>query len=187
MASPLPPELADDLRQLEEIRARAETLTAPLSEEAFRQAPPGGGWSVGLCLDHLNVTYRKYLEAIPVAIEKGRARGLRGPGEVRRGWLGGPFIRSLEPPVKTRFKAPKAFRPQADAVMVKSEVMEDFREQRRRLEACFEQSADLDLWRIKLSSPALPILRFSLGEVYQIMLAHDRRHLWQAERVVRGG
>lgn len=186
MSSALPPELADDLRQLEEIRARADALVAPLSADEFNRPGSGGGWSVGQCLDHLNVTCRQYLEAIPAAIERGRERGLAGPGPVRRGLLGKPFIRLLEPPVRTRFKAPKTFRPRAGERLDKDAVLAEFHEQRRRLEQCFEQSADLDLWRIKLASPALPLLRFSLGEAYQIVLAHDRRHLWQAERAARG-
>jgi len=48
MSSALPPELADDLRQLEEIRARADALVAPLSADELNR-PGSGGRARRIC------------------------------------------------------------------------------------------------------------------------------------------
>jgi hypothetical protein len=37
----------------------------------------------------------------------------------------------------------------------------------------------------RTSSPFLPILRFTLGQVFALNLAHARRHLWQARQVTQ--
>jgi hypothetical protein len=41
----------------------------------------------------------------------------------------------------------------------------------------------LDLARIKVTSPALRLLKYGLGMGFWIWTAHDRRHLWQAREV----
>jgi hypothetical protein len=45
------------------------------------------------------------------------------------------------------------------------------------------RSSGLDLGRIKFRSPLIPLLRLSLGTWFQFLLAHERRHLWQARQV----
>jgi hypothetical protein len=46
------------------------------------------------------------------------------------------------------------------------------------------QANGLDLARAKVRSPTYAWLRFSLGSGFALMLAHERRHLWQARNVV---
>ena len=47
------------------------------------------------------------------------------------------------------------------------------------------QANGLNLARAKVSAPTLRWLRFSLGSGFALMLAHERRHLWQARRVTQ--
>ena len=46
------------------------------------------------------------------------------------------------------------------------------------------QSSGLDLARARVSSPAVNWLRIPLGSSFAVMAAHERRHLWQAARIV---
>jgi hypothetical protein len=48
------------------------------------------------------------------------------------------------------------------------------------------QANGLDLARAYVSSPAAAWLRFSLGSGFDLMAAHERRHLWQARNVHAG-
>jgi len=45
-----------------------------------------------------------------------------------------------------------------------------------------ERARRVDLNRTKMHHPAIPVVRFSLGEIVTIVLAHERSHLCQAER-----
>lgn len=54
-------------------------------------------------------------------------------------------------------------------------------ELRKRISA----SNDVDLRRVKVPSPVVSWVRYLLGFAFHCLLAHERRHLWQA-RQVRG-
>ena len=47
------------------------------------------------------------------------------------------------------------------------------------------QANGLDLARAHVASPAAAWLRFSLGSGFELMAAHERRHLWQARKVTQ--
>src|SRR5574341_987320 len=103
------PEPEDYICQLEAIQSDAREIAAGLTDAQFNWRPEPGRWSIAQCFDHLSVTASRYLTVIDEGIERARARGLYGNGPFRHGWLGNWFARSLEPPVKRKFKAPKAF------------------------------------------------------------------------------
>ncbi len=42
----------------------------------------------------------------------------------------------------------------------------------------------VDLGRVRFRSPFFALLRFSLGAGFEMLLAHDRRHLWLAREVM---
>ncbi|HSB53345.1 MAG TPA: hypothetical protein VLD58_03280, partial [Gemmatimonadales bacterium] len=41
----------------------------------------------------------------------------------------------------------------------------------------------LDLNGTRFANPFLPLVRFSVGTGFQVIAAHQRRHLWQAGRI----
>jgi hypothetical protein len=41
----------------------------------------------------------------------------------------------------------------------------------------------VDLARTRVASPLLPLLRMGLADILGFLLAHERRHLWQARQV----
>ena len=91
------------------------------------------------------------------------------------------MLNTLEPPVTRRFKAPGAFAP--DGPKPLDEVAPAFLRYQDEVQQRLAAAKDLDLWRTKVKSPAVPLLKFSLGETFAIIAAHERRHLAQAEEV----
>jgi hypothetical protein len=47
------------------------------------------------------------------------------------------------------------------------------------------QANGLDLGRARVSSPVAAWVRLSLGSAFALMVAHERRHLWQARGITR--
>ena len=180
-AGDLAVELEDYRLQIEPIKTRCDALVAGLSNEAFNWRPEQGRWSICECLDHLNITAELYLPVIDGAIAKSRSQGLLGDVPARRGLIGGWIVRFSEPPPKRRVKAPKVFLPKAEQPL--DSVVPKFIELQDRLVERLRQANGLDLWRTKIRSPAIALLRLSLGETFALMTAHERRHLWQAEQV----
>lgn len=176
----LPQELRDVHEQIEDVRGQLQKLLFGVSEEAFLWRPEPKRWSISECLIHLNTTADLYISAIDRAISAGQP----APGEQelpRRGFLGRWMLNTLEPPVTRRFKAPGAFAPDGSKPL--DEVVPAFLRFQDEVQQRLAAAKDLDLWRTKVKSPAVPLLKFSLGETFAIIAAHERRHLAQAEEV----
>src|SRR5688500_10454664 len=97
--------------EFEAARADARALLAGVGDAAFNWRRAPGTWSMAECIDHLNLTGRKYLRALDRAIEDGRRRGLVGAGPFRYGLLEGWAVRVMDAPPMFRIKAPRAFAP----------------------------------------------------------------------------
>ncbi len=170
------------LDELAAIEIDFRTLTDDIPDAHLRWSPDSGGWSILHCLAHVNRTTEQYLPQIDTAIERGRRRNMTGDKPSRGTLIGSWLIDSLEPPVKRRFKAPKTFQPPPDPDV---DTLEHFVRLRSELRERIVRSSGLDIGRIRLSSPAMKILRVSLGQAFRLLAAHDRRHLWQAHNVKR--
>lgn len=177
------PELEHLQREIEAIRADARLLFEGLTNSEMAWRPEPGRWSVLDCIVHLNVSAGLYVPRVDRSLAEARAKGLLGQGPPRRDWLGNWFAGVLEPPVKMRVKAPRNFQPQPG--VNPEDARAEFFEWQDRIEDCVVRAAGVDLFRARVTSPALPILRFSLGQTFRIMTAHQRRHLWQARQVPR--
>lgn len=181
MASPLPDDVQELLRALDENDRRAEDLVRDLDDERLNWRPDERSWSVAQCLDHLNVASRVYLEPMREALERARRKGAVRRGPIRPGVLGGWFVATLEPPPKRGLPAPKKIVPSLRKG--RSEVMEEWRRAQVAVKDLLREAAGFDLNGTRFVNPFLSLIRFSLGTGFQVLPAHQRRHLWQAERV----
>jgi hypothetical protein len=172
----------NDLIENQEIEHRAAALVAGLDEQSFVWRPEPGRWAIGECLEHLNLTANTFLPLLDAAMDGGEPRP-ESSEAVRPGFAGRWFVRILEPPAKLKVKAPGSVRPAPELSM--SDVTERFTSARRGLESRVVRAREFDLNRTKMHHPAIPVVRFSLGEIFGIIFAHERRHLWQAEVVRR--
>ena len=110
-------------------------------------------------------------------------RGLYGEGPYNYGWLGRLFVRSMEPPPKFRFKSPKVFQP--GPPRSRHDVVAAFRAYQVQYIDRLRQANGIDLARARVVSPAVAWLRIPLGAGFALLTAHERRHLYQARRVIQ--
>jgi hypothetical protein len=177
----LAPEVDNYRQQFERLAAEADALVAPLSEEQFSWRPTPGSWSVAECIDHLNVTARLFLPQLDESIADATRRGLYGEGPFAHDLVGRIFVRTMEPPSRIKVKAPTSFQP---AQRTRPEIMAAFRAYQVQFVDRLRQASGLDLRRAKVSSPASSWIKMSLNSGFALMAAHERRHLWQAQRVI---
>ncbi len=173
-------ELRDYYEQIENIKEDASELTATLTDAQFNWRPSPKKWSISECLVHLNLTNGLDLPQMAAEIERGHSAGITGKGPFRYSIFSRTFIRYTEPPPKIKVKAPKAYVPPAGHL--KDQVVPEFLSIHDRLLDLIVQSNGLDLARIKVGTP-IPRVKFSLGQRFALVTAHDRRHLWQAWEV----
>ena len=188
----LAPQLDEFRRQFEELANEADALVDPLSDAQFSWQPlaanasadrPRYGWSVGQCIDHLNATARMYLPVLDEGIANAIRQGQYGEGPYHYWWLARMLVRMLEPPPRFRTKTPAAFQPPPGRT--RHEIMAAFRAYQVQYVDRLRQANGLDLARARTRSPVASWLVFPLGCGFAAMVAHERRHLWQATQVTQ--
>ena len=179
-------EIDEFRREFERLADEADTLVAPLSDEQFAWQPasPAGKprWSIAQCIDHLNVTARLYLPQLDEGIASAIRQGLYSGGPFKYSWFARLFVRMMEPPPRMRVKSPAAFHP--PAARTRREIMAAFRAYQVQFIDRLRQANGLDLARARVRSPAVSWIHVPLGSGFAAMTAHERRHLWQARRVM---
>jgi len=173
-------ELRDLCEQIDNLKEDVLELTAPLDDAQFGWRPTPGRWSICECLAHLNLVDGLDLPLLDEAIAHGRAAGLTGTGPFRYGWLSRRFVRYQDAPVKIKMKAPGQYQPRP--AEPKEKVVAAFISIHDQLRELVVKSNGLDLARIKTRTP-FPMIKFSLGQRFAALTAHDRRHLRQAWEV----
>jgi hypothetical protein len=179
----LTPELDDFRRELERIAAEGDALVGGMSDDQFNWSPAAGRWSIAQCIEHLNATAREYLPMMDEGIADAIRRGQYGEGPFRYTLLGRLVARSQEPPPRFKFRSPRAFEPPPRRA--RQATMAAFRAYQVQYIDRLRQANGLDLARARVRSPAAYAwLRIPLGSAFALTTAHERRHLWQARRVL---
>jgi hypothetical protein len=182
-------EQADDLaRQLDRVSEQARALGTEFRPEELSEPPAPGAWSAADNLMHLTVSSRALIPRMSRTLGKLEAEGLRSPHPSRPDWMGRLYAWALEPPVRLKVRAPRPFVPPLGTPA--SDALEAFLAEQAGLRALAEQSAGLDLEGRKVPSPVSRYIRYNVCAAFHILLAHERRHLWQAQRAalaVRAG
>ena len=178
----LVPELDDFRRQFEDVTTTVNALIEPLRDDQFAWCPAPGAWSVAHCLDHLNATARLYLPMLDEGISQAIRRGIYGEGPFTYSWLGRLVVFVNEPPPRFRLGAPPRMHPAPSRP--RHEIVAALRAYQVQYVDRLRQANGLDLARARVRSPVAGWLRFSLGAGFALMAAHERRHIWQARRII---
>ncbi|MEM1115816.1 MAG: DinB family protein [Bacteroidota bacterium] len=168
-----------------EARDRLGVLTDGMSDETFNAKPSAKGWSVGECVVHLNTIGKGYLPVLEGAITPAAPRG---EGPFRYGWVTRRFIEAVRPgsrPMSTAgsMKPPPATGLRSD--IDRERALSRFDADVERFIALCTEADGVDVGRIKVSSPFLPILRLPVGGFLEALGLHAVRHVGQAERAAQ--
>jgi hypothetical protein len=167
--------------QLLSVRQDATGLMSGLSDAQFNWQPEPGRWSMAGCFDHLNkAAAQLFIPRIDAAIATARARNLKSNGPFSYSAFERWCVKTNDAPPKMRFKAPKAVQPSPHLSL--DDVRVQFLHWQDELSRRLREADGLDLSRAKEKSP-IPFVKWSLGAFILLMLAHERRHTFQARQV----
>ncbi|WP_103020934.1 DinB family protein [Salinibacter altiplanensis] len=168
-----------------DLKNEATALVADVDAATMQRRPDTDTWSVVQCIDHLNTAGWLLLRSTEEEIQRGHDEGPYGEPPFEYGIVSRWFVHVLEPSSGWTFDAPSLFEPDAPNTLYPDEAIDEFLGLQDRLASCVEGAEGLDLRRIRFGSPAVPLLRISLGAWFEATLAHERRHLKQARRTLR--
>jgi hypothetical protein len=171
------------LEDLNDARIRAGNLVQGMTADELTRRPEPSKWSIAECLAHLNTTAGVVQRFMGKGIERGRKDKILGNEPFNLGPKGKLLIWIATPPPKFRMRAPKAVAPPvkiADPVAVLAEFMRV----QDAWERLLKEAEGLDMGRIRVG-PRFSPFRCRLSAAFPWMMAHQRRHLLQAENVKR--
>ncbi len=174
------------IKNLTETIARVEQTArvefGPLDAAQLNWRPAEDRWSIGQCLDHLVIGNTPYFQIFE-SIRNGTKQTTfweRLP--LLPGIWGALVLKTVKPGTTRKSRAPKIFTPSREPVP--SDIVEKFCQQQRELTTAIEALAETGLDAHIITSPVARFVTYSLRSALAIIVAHEERHLQQAQNVL---
>ncbi len=155
-----------------------------IPNSTFALRPSSESWSANECLQHLNSYGRFYLPAIESVLSRSEKR--ESSTQFSPGWLGNYFTKLMMPSkdgnVSKKMNSPKDHAPKT--IIESRLVISEFIDQQEKLLALLANSKRVNLNRTKVGISIAPIIKLKLGDVFRFVIAHQVRHILQAERAL---
>ncbi len=154
------------------------------SKNILLQKPGADKWSAVECIEHLNRSADIYITQIKKGIEKYGGRTAKKNNEkFKNRTMVNFMVYYLEPPYKVKIKTFDIFSPKLNKENI-DKIFSDFFEYQRDFKELIDTAFNYNLKKVKVTSPLSSLIRFRLGEIFPFLAAHQRRHLWQAEKTI---
>ena len=177
-----PPDLQSVIDEIARSEQEARELVEGLTDAQMNWQPnSGAAWSIAQCLDHLARINAIYLASLRAALRERNSATAPRSGPIRPGWLSGVFIRTVDAPPRRKFSAPTQAMPTSQ--IGAEDALDAFIHSHDEVRALLLECVDVDLNHIRFKNPFVRVLAFTVGTGLLIILAHYRRHLWQARQV----
>jgi hypothetical protein len=176
--------------KLDELLAEAESISEDtrsafgrLTPEQLNWKPHPDQWSVGQCFEHLMKTNEPYIPIFQGLLRGESKKTLWERVPLLPGVFGPLIVKAVSPLSTGKVKARPDFMPSSSAVDAR--VIASFLDQQRQLLSSIRAASKLDLGQIIITSPVASIVTYNALNAVRIIVAHERRHLLQAERVTQ--
>jgi len=169
-------------QQTEDILNKAIGEWQMIPHGSFALRPAAGKWSANECLQHLNSYGNYYLPAIEQATKRSIDRQQYPASQFKTGWLGNYFTRLMLPAedgTVKKMKSPGAHIPKS--IFDSHEVISSFIDQQEKMLQLLEAAKKIDLNKTKVPISIAPVISLKLGDVFSFIIAHNQRHVLQAE------
>jgi uncharacterized damage-inducible protein DinB len=151
-----------------------------LTEDQINQKSSNGSWSVGHCIEHINLYNKYYLSAIENAI---MLANKNVPSTVVHTWLGKKSIQSVHPSNLKKQKTFKRMDPAFQHQRYTKLVFDYFFRTQEKLIQLINNAENCDFNKKLVPIEFLKILKLNIAESLAFVLAHQQRHINQAIKI----
>lgn len=141
-------------------------------------------WSIAQCLEHLIVVNRSYFPVLQ-SLHEGT---YRKPWTARVGFivdfLGNTVLKAVMPDRRKKTRTFTIWEPQASDLP--GDIVKKFTDHQEELKKRIRESQDLLDQDTVISSPANRLIVYRLNKAFDIIVAHEKRHVEQAKAVLEG-
>jgi hypothetical protein len=166
----------------EAIAGDAKTLFGQLNSQQLNWKPAADSWSVAQCLDHLITINREYYPVFDRILKGQYRKTLLHRLPFLPAVLGRMMVKVLSPNSTQKLKAPGAARPSSSSI--DPHIVERFVAQQSETLAKMKSLENSDPAETIITSPFASVVVYSLLDTFRLIVAHERRHFAQAQRVM---
>ncbi len=169
------------------LRVQAQQQFRPLGPDVLNRRPgPGPGpWSVGECLEHLNIMGGYFLPLIAARLRRAQERGSVPAPFVKHGCVGARLVASERVPAATKARVTSQ-RYAPTGTRLTRTVTEVYSRQLDELLSLVLGARQVNANTVRIPNPQFPLLRLRLVDQLDYLVVHLQRHAAQAERALAG-
>ena len=160
----------------------AQEVFGDLDSEQLNWKPSPEQWSVAQCFDHLIVTNTDYFPLIQELAGGQHKRSFQERLPLLPRAFGSIVLNAVQPQAQRKFKAIPKFQPSNSAIQ--GDIIARFQAHQEDVIKHMKMTEGLDLKKTIITSPVMSIMTYSLLDAFKILVAHERRHMAQAKRVM---
>ena len=164
------------------IADHAQLTFGNLSARQLNWKPSNEGWSIGQCFDHLITANKAYIPIIEQVLMGTKPSTSWEKIPLLPNLFGKLLIKYLSPQSTRKLKAPEVFKPSSSSI--DQDIISRFIELQKQMILLMKRTEGFNLSGIKITSPALRFVTYSMIDAYEIIVVHEKRHVQQAERVL---
>ena len=175
-------EVSQLVTEMTTIADKAQLTFGKLSAQQLNWKPGTEGWSIGQCFDHLIAANKAYIPIIEQVITGTKQNTSWEKIPLLPNLFGKLLIKYLSPQSTRKLKAPEVFTPSSSSI--DEGIISRFIELQKQMMLLMKRTEGFNLSRVKITSPALRFVTYSVIDAYEIVVVHEKRHVQQAERVL---
>ncbi len=157
-----------------------------LDEKAFHTKPSADSWSISECFIHLNLTLKYYIPQM-VKIVHQKDKYPKQTDSFKYSILGKLAVKSMTPkPDQTipyKMKTFVKLKPDLSEGN-QHEILQEFLELQENTLDVIDHLKSMSLKKPKIVPFTGPLVKMSIGDALHFMVAHNQRHLAQAQNVL---
>lgn len=179
--SPVHPAIKQFLTEAAAISRESGEFLSAFSDAQINWRPNPLVWSIGQCFDHLIVTDSLYMEKLQEVVNKAPRTSAPFTKPLQTSSLGKLLIFFVNPDTKLKTKTFKVFYPEEN--FVNRDLQKRFKEHQDQLIELMKKADGLNINWLRITSPVSKQFKFRIGECFQFLLLHQRRHFLQAKNL----
>jgi hypothetical protein len=165
------------------LRVLVQRRFRPLPLDLLNRKPSPSKWSVGQCLEHLNIVGGYFLPVIGARLRQALEQGSKPAATVKSGYFGRRLIAATRTPATTSpSTTPQRYAPTGNRLP--RTVTEVFSRQLDELLRLLLQARQVNANAVRIPNPVFPLVRLRLTDELEYLVAHIQRHVVQAENVL---
>jgi len=175
-------DLYNVINDITEIGQNAESTFGQLSAAQINWKPSATGWSVGQCFEHLIKSNELFYDELERIASGTRKNSLLENYSPLSSFFGSLLINSLKKDAR-KFKAPtQKIVPPSE---IDANIVEIFAAHQAELIGKIKRTETADWRKVTVTSPFMKLITYKLSDGFQVIVEHEKRHVRQAERVIK--